>query len=188
MRIAIVLTEDFADWECALLMATARGELGVEVAVLTPGGRGVTSIGGLAVASAGALEAVLPADFDALVLCGGKIWQSPDKPDLEQVVRRFVEAQKPVATICDATLELARLGLLDARAHTSNFPGMLEEWAPAYRGTARYSDAPQAVRDGGVITASGAAPVTFAAAVLAAIGLETPDIQDYFAFYRAEHS
>ena len=186
-RLAIGLSEGFADWECALLMATARDDLGIAVATLTPGGRDVSSVGGLSVVSGGLLEEASPADYEAFVLCGGKIWQSAEKPDLERPVRQFVEAGKPVAAICDATLELARLGLLDTRAHTSNFAGMLEEWAPGYGGAAHYRDEPQAISDGGIITASGAAPVTFAAAVLAAIGFDTPELRSYLGLYGAEH-
>lgn len=120
-RLAIVLSEGYADWECALLMATARGDCGAETVVLTPGGTDVTSLGGVTVRSAGAAEAVLPDDFDVLVLCGGTIWQSGAAPDLSAPIGRFVDACKPVAAICDATLELGRLGLLDSRAHTGNF-------------------------------------------------------------------
>ena len=35
-RIAIALTPDFADWECALLMAVARSYLGVEILTASP--------------------------------------------------------------------------------------------------------------------------------------------------------
>ncbi|HUH48447.1 MAG TPA: DJ-1/PfpI family protein, partial [Mycoplana sp.] len=75
-RIAIGLTEGFADWECALLMASARSYFGFEVVAASPGGRAVTSMGGLAVTPATVLETVTPADYDALVLCGGTIWET----------------------------------------------------------------------------------------------------------------
>ena len=67
-RLAIVLTEGYADWECALLMATARGDCGAETVVLTPGGADVTSLGGLTVRSAGRAEEAAPGDFDILVM------------------------------------------------------------------------------------------------------------------------
>ena len=54
-RLAIVLTEGYADWECGLLMATARGEYQAATVVLTPGGADVTSLGGLAVPALQAL-------------------------------------------------------------------------------------------------------------------------------------
>ncbi|WP_411035146.1 DJ-1/PfpI family protein [Shinella sp. BYT-45] len=186
-RLAIVLTEGYADWECALLMATARGDCGAQTVVLTPGGADVTSLGGLSVRSAGSVEDASPQDFDVLVLCGGTIWQSGAAPDLSAPIGRFADAGRPVAAICDATLELARLGLLDGRAHTGNYPGQLKDVVPAYRGEAHYRNQPQAVRGGAVVTASGAAPVTFAREVLEAIGLGSAELFDYLAMYGDEH-
>ena len=186
-RLAIVLTEGYADWECGLLMATARHECGAQTTVLTPGGKDVTSLGGVAVKSSGRAEDAVPADFDALVLCGGTIWQSDEIPDLSAPVGRFVEAGKPVAGICDATLALGRLGLLDDRAHTGNYRDQLKEVVPAYRGAAHYRDQPQAVHDRGVITASGAAPVTFAREFLQAMGLGSPELSEYLGMYGDEH-
>lgn len=186
-RLAIVLTEGYADWECGLLMATARHACGAQTAVLTPGGKDVTSLGGIAVTSAGKAEDAVPADFDVLVLCGGTIWQSDAIPDLSAPVGRFVDAGKPVAGICDATLALGRLGLLDERAHTGNYREQLKEVVPAYRGAAHYRDQPQAVHDRGVITASGAAPVSFAREILEAIGLGSPELSGYLGMYGDEH-
>ncbi|UDF30359.1 UNVERIFIED_ORG: DJ-1/PfpI family protein [Roseateles sp. XES5] len=186
-RLAIVLTEGYADWECGLLMATARHECDATTAVLTPGGADVTSLGGVAIKSAGAAEAASPEDFDVLVLCGGTIWQSDAVPDLSAAAGRFLAAGKPVAGICDATLALGRMGLLDDRAHTGNYRSQLPEVVPAYRGQAHYRDQPQAVADRNVITASGAAPVTFAREILAAIGLGSPELLDYLRVYGDEH-
>lgn len=186
-RLAIVFTEGYADWECGLLMATARHECGAETVILTPGGKDVTSLGGVPATSAGKAEDALPADYDVLVLCGGTIWQSDGAPDLSAPVGRFIAAGKPVAGICDATLELARLGLLDDRAHTGNFSGQMPEVVAAYRGAAHYRNQPQAVHDRGVITASGAAPVSFAREILGAIGLGSNELFDYLGMYGDEH-
>ncbi|MCT7662816.1 DJ-1/PfpI family protein [Shinella kummerowiae] len=186
-RLAIVLTEGYADWECGLLMATARHECGAQTVVLTPGGKDVTSLGGVSIRSAGKAEDAAPADYDVLVLCGGTIWQSDDVPDLSAPVGRFIAAGKPVAGICDATLALGRLGLLDTRAHTGNYASQLRDVVPTYRGSALYRDQPQAVSDQGVITASGAAPVSFAREVLEAIGLGSAELSDYLGLYGDEH-
>lgn len=79
------------------------------------------------------------------------------------------------------------MGLLDTRAHTGNHPSELRDLVPDYRGAALYRDQPQAVRDGGVITASGAAPVSFAREILDAIGLGSPELFDYLDMYGNEH-
>ena len=186
-RLAIVLTEGYADWECGLLMATARHECGAQTTVLTPGGKDVTSLGGVGVKSAGKVEDASPADFDALVVCGGTIWQSGAAPDLSAPVGRFVKAGKPVAGICDATLALGRLGLLDDRAHTGNYRSQLTDVVPAYRGQQHYRDQAEAVADRGVITASGCAPVSFAREILQAIGLGSEELTAYLRMYGDEH-
>jgi putative intracellular protease/amidase len=67
----------------------------------------------------------------------------------------------PIAAICGATLAVARAGLLDDHAHTSNEPAYLVDMVPEYAGAPRYVDA-LAVRDRGLITASGLGPVDFA--------------------------
>lgn len=72
-RLAVALTEGYADWECGLPMATARHALGAETVVLTPGGHDVTSFGGVCVRAPGKAEDAEPDDLDALVLYGGTI-------------------------------------------------------------------------------------------------------------------
>lgn len=70
-RIAIALTEEFADWEPALLAAAARGYLGVEIVTASPDGLPVTSMGGFKVAPETAYDALDPSTIDALVIPGG---------------------------------------------------------------------------------------------------------------------
>lgn len=66
------------------------------------------------------------------------------------------------------TLALARSGLLDDRAHTSNAPIFLASSGDA--GAEHYEFAP-VVSDRGVITATGLRPVEFSGAVFRAAGL-----------------
>jgi putative intracellular protease/amidase len=85
--ILTILTEGFADWETALLNAVAHAFYKVETRFATPGGKPVTSSGGMMVSSALKLEEVDPADYDAIIVCGGTIWQSPDAPDVAPLLR-----------------------------------------------------------------------------------------------------
>ena len=185
-RIAIGLTEGFADWECALLMASARTYFGFDVVPASPGGGTVTSMGGLRVAATAALETVTPAEYDALVLCGGTIWETEAAPDLGAQIRAFHGAGRPVGAICGATLALARAGVLDHGGHTSNAAEFLAP-VPEYHGHALYRDQPQAVRDGNLVTAPGTAPVTFAAEIYRALGFHNPDLDHYVKLYGREH-
>ena len=80
--ILTILTEGFADWETALLNAVAHSFYKVETKYATPGGKPVTSSGNMTVTPELALEAIDVADYDAIIVCGGTIWQSPEAPDM----------------------------------------------------------------------------------------------------------
>jgi putative intracellular protease/amidase len=165
-RIAFVLIDPFADWEPALLAANAKSELGDEVRWLTPGGREVRSMGGLTVKADGAYESFEPAHADALLFIGSPEWEATEDPGFAAAARRAAEAGLVVGGICGATLVLARAGLLDDRAHTSNSLKFLQTWGGAYRGSAHYRDTARAVSDRKVVSSSGLAPVSFASEVL----------------------
>ncbi|MCJ8148228.1 DJ-1/PfpI family protein [Shinella sedimenti] len=155
--------------------------------MLTPGGHDVPSLGDVCVRASGKAEDAEPDDLDALVLCGATIWERGDAPDLSAPVRRFVAVGRPVAGICDATVALGRIALLDDRTHTGNHPGQLRDMVPDYRGAALYRNQPRAVRDRGVITASGAASVSFAREIQQAVGLGSSGLVDYLDMYGNEH-
>ena len=183
--IVTILTPGFADWETALLNAAAHSYYGIDTRYATPGGDPVTSSGGLRVMSDLSIEALDPAGFDALVICGGTAWSSTDAPDLGELLRRTAAAGKTVAGICDGTLALARSGLLDNVPHTSNSPDNLPP--TGYAGAAHYRDQPQAVLAGRIVTAAGTAPVSFMAAVMETLGHADDDLKFYTGLYAAEH-
>lgn len=187
MRLAIVLHEGFADWECALLMATARAHLGVDIEVATPDGAPVTSMGGLDVSAHLSIDALDPAGFDGIVVCGGAIWGTADAPDLAATIRAFHRGNRLVAAICGGVDALASSGILDATEHTGNSPDSLVALR-GYHGHGRYRDQPQALRSDRVVTAAGTAPVTFAVEIFRALGLGSPELDGYAALHGHEHA
>ena len=185
-KLAVLLTESYADWEAGLLTAAARSYLDVEITVVTPGGNPVTSMGGLRVTPDGALEALEPEEFDGLAVIGGLIWEREDAPDIGPAVRAFRRNNKVVGGICAGTLAIARTGILRAIAHTSNSLAFLSR-TEHYHGHSSYLDVPFAVRDGNIVTASGEAPISFAREMLAALGVLTPEADGYIAQFAEEH-
>ncbi|WP_404401622.1 type 1 glutamine amidotransferase family protein [Pelagibacterium halotolerans] len=185
-RLAILLTEGFADWECAHVMASGREYFGMEIVVATPGGMPVTSSGGLKVTPDADCDALDPEEFDGIAICGGTIWETDAAPDISGVVQRFTEAGKLVAGICAGVLALARTGVLNDKPHTGNDVGQLKS-APAYEGHAHYVDTPRAMRAEGLVTASGLAPVTFMVEVFNALGFGGDDLEAYRGMLAAEH-
>ena len=163
----VLVFEGFADWEPALALAELRRSGSVEVVSVGFDDWPVTSMGGLRVLPDRELADVAPADVRMFILPGGSLWEEERYPreELEALLRRLTLARVPIAAICAATMALARAGLLADRAHTSNLREYLPWHVPDYAGRSRYVEAP-AVRDRGLITASGYAHVEFARAIL----------------------
>lgn len=183
--IVTVLTEDFSDWEIALLNAAARSHYGVDTRYATPGGTPVVSAAGLRITPDLAVEDIDAAQLDALVVCGGPAWTSAAAPDIKPIVIAARDAGKTVAGICDGTVVLARAGVLDTVAHTSNSPENLPP--TGYAGSTLYRDQPQAVRDGKIVTAPGTAPVSFMGEVMETLGLRNGELDFYIGLHGAEH-
>lgn len=187
-RIAIVLTNGFADWEYSLIAGTGAPFYGLEVRFFTVTPGLVTSQGGLAAEVKDGLEVLTEWQPNVVVVVGGMIWATPDAPDISQVLAAAKEQGAAVAGICGGTLALARSGLLDRVAHTSNDPAFLKDNAATYKGAALFKSSPSAVGSDGVITAPGTAPVSFTAAVFEAAGLPADAIAQFRQMMAAEHS
>lgn len=168
-HIAFIVIDSFADWEHAHLSSAVRTYFDGSTSFHTPGGKPVTSMGGMTIDPGAAIEDLKPADYDALVVIGSEVWMSPEAPDVSAVLQAADKAGKVVGAICAGTLAAERAGLLDSRRHTSNGLDFIQGNAKAYGATATYVDTPAAVRDGNLVTAAGSAPVTFTVEVLSAL-------------------
>jgi putative intracellular protease/amidase len=158
----LLVVDGFADWEPAHAVAELRrqGQYRVETVGLTS--VPVRSMGGIRVLPSTIVTDVDPADVAAFILPGGDRWEnSPVEPEIEQLLNRLDAQRVPIAAICGATVAIARLGLLRGRRHTSNGLEYLRSNVPGYSEAANYVDIP-AVRDRGLITASGLGDVEFA--------------------------
>lgn len=168
----VLVFDGFADWEPAHALAELRrwGKRVVRTVGFTADS--VLSMGGLRVVPDLTLAEVRPADVELLLLPGGDFWESEAYPRdlLEPLIAALVDASRPIAAICGATLALGRAGVLNNRRHTSNMAGYLSTHAPGYTGNSYYTAAP-VERDRHVITASGLCAVDFARAVFAELAI-----------------
>lgn len=158
----LLIVDGFADWEPSHATAELRrhGQYRVETVGLTS--TPVISMGGLTVAPSTTVSDVDISDVAVFILPGGDRWEnSPIEVELEQLLKRLDADQVPIAAICAATVAVSRIGLLRGRRHTSNGLEYLKSQVDGYSGAAQYVDVP-AVRDRGLITASGLADVEFA--------------------------
>jgi putative intracellular protease/amidase len=167
----VLVFDGFADWEPAHALAELRRSGKLEVIVVGYDARPVRSMGGLQVLPDATLAEVDPARVRLLLLPGGDQWEAEyPRTELEELVRALLTRGVPIAAICGATLALARMGLLDERRHTSNMADYLPKEVPEYRGQSYYVDA-LAVREEGIITASGLGSVEFAREIFAELGV-----------------
>lgn len=167
----LLVVDGFADWEPAHAVAELRrnGQYRVESVGLTMAP--VESMGGIRVLPSMTVADVDPADVAVLIVPGGDGWgNAPLDPNLEALLRRLDAEAVPLAAICAATTVIARLDLLRGRRHTSNGLNFLQTQVPGYREASNYVDAP-AVRDRGLITASGLGDVEFARELFEELGV-----------------
>lgn len=173
-----------ADWEVSYLTAELnfgryykKGltpskivTVGIEKAI-------VTTMGGLKILPDMELDEFSIGNADALILPGGDTWTETIQEPILTIADQCLEKGILVAAICGATIGLAQKGLLDSRWHTSNDLEYLKMICPSYTGEEYYKKE-SAVTDGKLITASGIAPLEFAAHVLKALDVFTPQTLD----------
>lgn len=190
MTVAVAfLQPGWADWEAGAVLALLREHLKVQIEIATPTGDPETSIGGVLAAADYRFDDPVLSDADLFILVGGDAWSQGETPAISALIRQALADGKPVAGICAGTTALARAGLFAGRKHTSNGKDWLESVVPGYAGAEHYVDTPKAVTDGKLVSASGLAPVTFAAAVARLVAPEQAAlIAEYEAMFAREFS
>ncbi|MBL8095063.1 MAG: DJ-1/PfpI family protein [Anaerolineales bacterium] len=183
--VVVYVGEGLADWEAGYALAGlnnpalfGRAEPPFTVRYATSDGAPARTMGGMTVQADLALADVDPATCALLMLPGGAGWDEGAHGDAVALAKRFVAAGVPVAAICGATAGLARGGLLDAVAHTSNAAEYLQ--ATGYRGAEHYRNEP-AVTDGNVITANTTGSVAYAQHIFKRLELANPAVIDAWA-------
>lgn len=186
-RIGLVLTPGFADWEYAFIAGTASPFYGIEARFFTPEPGQLSSQGGLTIIVQNSLQDCLDWQPEVVVVVGGFAWEGPAAPDLRDFLQASRASGASLAGICGGTLALARAGLLDSVAHTSNSAEFLQQNAVKYAGHGLYQSSPVAVSAQRIITAPGTAPVSFTCAVFEAAGLSAESIAQFRSMLAAEH-
>ncbi|KAF1077322.1 DJ-1/PfpI family protein [Halodesulfovibrio sp. MK-HDV] len=187
-KVAIILTQGFADWEYALIAGTGGPFYGLDVQFFAPETGEVRSQGGLVAVVSQPLDEIIKWSPDAVVVVGGTIWASEGAPNISKLLQTQHSAGGVVAGICGGTLALARAELLNDTLHTSHNLDFLVENAKGYAGAEHFSKSNSAVSKNRIVTAPGTAPVSFTAAVFKSIGLDQSAVLQFKQMLAAEHA
>ena len=181
----VLVFEGFADWEPSYALSQIRQTGAASVVSVGMTHHPVRSMGGLTVVPDVTVEQVLPEQVRLFLLPGGDQWETNGlDPRLISLLEDSMDAGMPLAAICAATTAVARAGLLRGRAHTSNGLEYLKANVPGYTRETDYVDQ-LAVRDRGLITASGLGAVEFAREIFAELEVFTEsDLEVWYRMFK----
>ena len=134
-KLAVVLTQGFADWEYALIGGTGGPFYGLNIRYFAAEAGHVRSQGGLDAVVSQGLDQLSEWQPDAVIIVGGTIWETDEAPDLKVLFNAQHSRGAVIAGICGGTLALARAGLLNKVGHTSNDADFLDRNADNYAGS-----------------------------------------------------
>ena len=186
-KVAIVLTQGFADWEYALIAGVGKSFYGLDVEFFSPDTGEIVSQGGLVTTVSQNIDQISTWSPKVVAVIGGTLWASENAPDISKLLKMQHLDGGIVAGICGGTLALARAKLLDETMHTSNDIDFLNKNAKAYRGADYFRESASAIFDKDVITAPGTAPVSFAAKIFEAAGINQDTVIQFKKMMSAEH-
>ncbi len=184
--VLFVILEQWSDWESAYLCSAIKmlkhDQYIVKTVSLTKDP--VESIGGFRVLPDFDIHSI-PNDYEALVLVGGMSWRTEEAKQIKPLVEDCLRNNKVLGAICDASVFLGAIGVLNSVKHTSNEINDLKSWAKeAYTGDDNYI-AEQAVRDGNIVTANGTASLEFTKEMLIALDIAPEKtIQEWYNYLK----
>lgn len=165
--VLFVILDQFADWEAAYLSSALYmlGQGAYEVKTVSLTKDKVRSIGGFHMLPDYDIHSI-PAEYEALMLIGGMAWRNESSKQVKPLVEDCLQKGKVLGGICDASVFLGTVGVLNDVSHTSNDLQDLKQWAGShYDGEGKYC-LKQAVSDKNIVTANGTAALEFAKEVM----------------------
>ncbi len=185
MKTAYLLVFDgLSDWEPGLVVAELNKSNDYQVKTVGFNQEKVITMGGVSIVPDSTLNEINYIDAAILILPGGEMWENDPLMDLVPVVEKFIGLNIPVAAICGPTVFLARHGLVENTAHTSNGSKYLKNLIGEYSGSELYRAQPS-VSSNGLITANGIASVEFARDVLAELKIyDAETLKSWYDFFK----
>lgn len=184
-EILFVILDDFAEWEATPLSAAINQTDGFCVKTVSLTKKPVKSIGGFTVIPDYTLSECIDKDFYGLILIGGKSWRTNKASQVTAIVNEARRKNVLIAGICDASVYLGAIGLLNDLEHTSNTLEDMQGYIGEKYSGAKYYKKQQAVRSKNIITANGTASLEFAKEVLLGLNAMLPqEVEQWYRFYK----
>ncbi|HAZ06526.1 glutamine amidotransferase [Acetobacterium wieringae] len=195
--IYVYVLDTLADWELGYVTAELnsgrffkKGAPPVSLKTVCATKAPITTMGGMTVVPDCLIDELVMSKTSVLLLPGADTWNDPKHSAIIKKASEFLASGATVGAICGATAALANFGLLDNRPHTSNGPGFLEIFCPAYKGQEFYLDQPS-VSDHNLITASSTGALLWARQIIEHLDLFQADTlaawYDYFSSGEPKH-
>ncbi|WP_086315432.1 hypothetical protein A5821_002917 [Enterococcus sp. 7F3_DIV0205] len=184
-EVLFVLLEEYADWEAASIAAVLNQEEGFTVKTVSNEKQAIHSMGGFSTLPDYTFAEACQKEFAALVLIGGKSWRKDKAEAVVALVEKAEQQGALIAAICDATVYLGTLGLLNDGKHTSNQLQDLQEYAGnRYTGANQFVET-QAIRANNLITANGTGYLEFAREILLALQvMPEKEVANWYNFFK----
>lgn len=182
-EILFVILDEFAEWEATPAAINQTDGFCVKTASITK--KPVKSIGGFTVIPDYTLSDCKDKNFYGLILIGGKSWRTNMASQVTAIVNEAMRKNILVAGICDASVYLGAIGLLNDLEHTSNTLEDMQGYIGEKYSGAKYYKKQQAVRSKNIITANGTASLEFAKEVLLGLNAMLPqEVEQWYRFYK----
>ena len=189
--IYVYVLDTLADWELGYAIAELnsgrffkKGQQRVSLKTVSCAQTPIVTLGGLTIVPDCQIEDMAVCETSILLLPGADTWNEAKHRAIIKKAGELLACGAVVCAICGATTALANFGLLDKRKHTSNGPGFLEMFAPAYHGHDLYVDEPSVV-DNNLITAGSTGALLWAKHLIERLGVFQPDtLESWYDYHR----
>lgn len=181
----LYLLNTMADWEVghitSAIQTAKNSDYQLKTVAITK--EPIQTMGGLTVIPDCTLNEIDTSDMGAILLPGADTWDEPEHAVILDNLSTYLSENILVAGICGSTLALAKLGLLNDSAHTSNSVEYLTFFAEKYSGQSLYQNE-LAVTDGHLITANSAGGLLWAKQILAFLEIMPTDyLEAWYQYY-----
>ncbi|MFT4415779.1 DJ-1/PfpI family protein [Fredinandcohnia humi] len=160
-KVLLVIYNSFSEFE--ITVATAMLRSSYQVVTISDTYEKVTGESGLQFVPHLTYKDVDPAEYEAIIIPGGDLFNIKDTEELYELTKTFHDMNKLLASICSGTYVLARAGVLQGNPYTvtlqkeqRKFLGCFEEECFHYEPVVKWDK---------VITAQGHAYVDFGLAI-----------------------